>query len=129
MNASKSDNAEKRKTIKVDLLLIGMSFIWGLNFTVIKSALDHFSPVVFNAIRFTVASLLLLLILKLKEKSVKIDREDLKKFLLLALIGNSIYQILFINGISPRQPETPRLFWLQLQSSSPYLTPSRESKK
>lgn len=100
MNAKELSNAEKRKIIKVDLLLIGMSFIWGLNFTVIKSALEHFSPTVFNAIRFTAASLLLLLILKLKEKSIKIDMKDVKRFLLLAIIGNSIYQVLFINGIS-----------------------------
>ncbi|MBC7131167.1 EamA family transporter, partial [Candidatus Bathyarchaeota archaeon] len=83
----------------VDALLVGMSFIWGLNFTVIKAALDSFLPLSFNALRFSLASLLLIIFLKLKENSLKIRREDLKQFMFLALIGNTIYQILFINGI------------------------------
>ncbi|MCS7095686.1 MAG: DMT family transporter [Candidatus Bathyarchaeota archaeon] len=95
-----ADELKKQKNLQVDLMLIGMSFIWGLNFTVIKSTLNYFSPMVFNAIRFTAASLLLLAILKLKEKSIKIDGKDVKQFLLLAIIGNSLYQFLFINGIS-----------------------------
>jgi len=80
-------------------MLMIMSFIWGLNFTVIKSAMRYFSPMPFNAIRFTMASALLLIFLKIREKSISIRREDLKTFILLALIGNSLYQVLFINGI------------------------------
>ncbi|MEM1566276.1 MAG: DMT family transporter [Candidatus Bathyarchaeia archaeon] len=59
-----------------------------------------FLPLSFNALRFSIASALLILILKLKEKTFKVHRSDLKRFILLALLGNTIYQLLFINGIS-----------------------------
>lgn len=83
----------------VDIMLICMSFIWGFNFVVIKTALNNFTPLSFNALRFSIASFLLLVFLKFREKDFWIQKEDLKNFLLLALIGNTIYQILFINGI------------------------------
>ncbi|MEM2721065.1 MAG: DMT family transporter, partial [Candidatus Bathyarchaeia archaeon] len=73
-----------------------MSFIWGLNFVVIKTALNYFTPLSFNALRFSIASFLLLIFLKFREKNFWIRKNDLKNFLLLALIGNTIYQILFI---------------------------------
>ena len=83
----------------VDLMLVAMSFVWGFNFTVVKVALTFFSPLSFNALRFSLASLLLLGFLWLRERSLSIRREDLKKFVALAIIGNSVYQILFIHGI------------------------------
>lgn len=92
--------SESSKFSHVDALLVGMSLIWGLNFVVIKASLDFFLPLSFNALRFSIASVLLMFILKLKEKTFKVQRGDLKRFILLALIGNTIYQILFINGIS-----------------------------
>lgn len=80
-------------------MLIVMSFVWGLNFTIVKTALDYYSPLSFNALRFSIASLLMLVLLLLRERSLSIRREDLKKFVFLAIIGNSVYQILFIHGI------------------------------
>jgi len=90
----------KRGFSSVDLMLIMLSFVWGFNFTVVKTALEHYSPLSFNALRFIIASLLLLIFLWIKERSLSVSREDLKDFVVLALIGNSLYQILFINGIS-----------------------------
>ena len=83
----------------VDALLIFMSFVWGFNFTVVKYALEHFSPLVFNAIRFSIASLFLIVLLWVRERNLNLHTKDLKHFLLLALIGNSLYQVLFIQGI------------------------------
>jgi drug/metabolite transporter (DMT)-like permease len=92
-------HSEGSKFSRVDALLVGMSLIWGLNFVVVKISLDFFLPLSFNALRFSIASTLLMLILKVREKSFKIQKSDLKRFILLALMGNTIYQILFINGI------------------------------
>ncbi|MGB9854226.1 MAG: DMT family transporter [Candidatus Bathyarchaeales archaeon] len=99
MAESDSRRPAKLKLSSVDLMLIVMSFVWGFNFTVVKTALEYFSPLSFNALRFSIASLLLLIVLRLRERSLRIHREDLKKFVVLAIIGNSVYQILFINGI------------------------------
>ncbi|MEM2912066.1 MAG: DMT family transporter [Candidatus Bathyarchaeia archaeon] len=80
-------------------MLIIMSFVWGFNFAIVKTALVHYSPLSFNALRFSIASLFMLVLLRLRERSLSIRREDLKKFVVLAIIGNSVYQILFIHGI------------------------------
>lgn len=37
-------------------LAIAVSAIWGVNFVVIETGLDHFPPLLFNALRFTVAA-------------------------------------------------------------------------
>jgi drug/metabolite transporter (DMT)-like permease len=81
-------------------MLIMMSVIWGLNFTAIKGALADFQPLTFNAIRFGTSSLFLLGLLWLRERSIGIHRKDLAKFVLLAVIGNTAYQLFFINGIA-----------------------------
>ncbi len=77
-----------------------MSVVWGLNFTAIKGALADFQPLTFNAIRFGTSSLFLLGLLWLRERNVMIHRKDLGKFVLLAIVGNTAYQLFFINGIA-----------------------------
>jgi len=81
-------------------MLIMMSVVWGLNFTAIKGALAEFQPLTFNAIRFGTSSLFLLGLLWLRERSIGIHKKDLAKFVLLAIVGNTIYQLFFINGIA-----------------------------
>lgn len=99
MLAGDSQKREKSRFSLVDFMLIGMSVVWGLNFIVVKYALNFFSPLSFNAVRFSLASVILLVFMWVHERSLKIQRGDLKKFVFLALVGNTFYQILFINGI------------------------------
>jgi drug/metabolite transporter (DMT)-like permease len=73
--------------------------IWAFNFSVIKIALKEFTPGSFNGPRLTIASLLLLLFLRLKEGSIAPPRGDLLKLIILGVVGNTFYQYLFINGI------------------------------
>jgi drug/metabolite transporter (DMT)-like permease len=77
-----------------------MSFVWGLNFTAVKGALADFDPLSFNAIRFGTSSLILLSLLLVRERSLGIHRKDIRRFIMLALIGNTIYQLFFIMGIA-----------------------------
>ena len=42
-----------------DLLLLGVVLIWGINFPITKAALDEVHPLVFNAMRFTLGTVLL----------------------------------------------------------------------
>jgi len=100
MNEIASASAAKSRFSAVDLLLVTMSFIWGINFSIVKGALTDFSPLSFNAIRFSTASLLLLSLLWIRERSLSIRRKDAGYFVVLALIGNTIYQLFFINGIA-----------------------------
>lgn len=85
---------------ETDLMLIMMSVVWGLNFTAIKGALADFQPLTFNALRFGTSSIFLLAVLWMRERSIGIYRKDLAKFVLLAIVGNTAYQLFFINGIA-----------------------------
>lgn len=90
----------KARFSTVDIALVVMSFVWGLNFTAVKGALADFQPLTFNAIRFGTSSLFLLGVLWLRERSIGVHRKDLARFIMLALIGNTAYQLFFINGIA-----------------------------
>jgi len=98
--AAVSHAQAKARFSRVDLMLGAMSFIWGINFTAVKSALTDFSPLSFNAIRFGSASLILLGLLWLSERSFGLPKKDVARFVVLALIGNTAYQLFFINGIA-----------------------------
>ena len=74
--------------------------IWGTNYAVVKQTLSEMLPMTFNALRFSLASLLLCLVLLCSEGGFLLDRRDFKGILVLGLIGHTCYQFLFINGIA-----------------------------
>lgn len=76
-----------------------MTLIWGANFSVIKASLSDFLPLTFNILRFLIASVLILAILRHREGSLRTDKATLWKTAILGFIGNTIYQLLFIQGI------------------------------
>jgi drug/metabolite transporter (DMT)-like permease len=82
-----------------DLLMVLTCFFWALNITVVKIALREFAPHAFNAARLVIASVLLLAYLRLKEGGVAVGRADLLKLTALGIVGNTLYQLLFINGV------------------------------
>ncbi len=49
---------------KAEALLVAITFIWGSTFVIVKGALEDASPIPFLAIRFTLAGLLLFLVLR-----------------------------------------------------------------
>jgi len=46
------------------LLALGLAVVWGVNFVVIKVGLDHFPPLLFSALRFLVAAVPAILVLR-----------------------------------------------------------------
>jgi drug/metabolite transporter (DMT)-like permease len=83
--------------------------IWAFNFSVIKIALREFTPGSFNGPRLTLASLLLLLFLWRKEGTIAPARGDLLTLIGLGVVGNTLYQFLFINGIDRTSASTTSL--------------------
>lgn len=83
-----------------DLLLLLMTIIWGSNFTAIKYSLEDLLPLSFNALRFTIASIAMLLMALASRTNFKVAPGDGKKLLALGLLGNTFYQSLFISGMS-----------------------------
>ncbi|UCC72766.1 MAG: EamA family transporter [Gemmatimonadota bacterium] len=74
-------------------------FIWASNFSVLKFALREMSPLAFNGVRFTLASILLWVTVKVGGRTTAIDRRYWPALIGLGFLGNTIYQILFIYGI------------------------------
>lgn len=82
-----------------DIMLIGTSVIWGVNFSIVKIALADFSPLSFNALRFGFASLFTLALSALKQ-DFNFRKEDFWRLFMLSSIGYVIYQLCFIHGIA-----------------------------
>jgi drug/metabolite transporter (DMT)-like permease len=74
--------------------------IWGMNFSVTKSAFDQLPPLPFTAIRFTVSSVLLWLIIRVAEGPAKLPPGALRQLILLGVLGNSCYQLAFMLGLA-----------------------------
>ncbi|MDE2678987.1 MAG: EamA family transporter [Gemmatimonadota bacterium] len=83
----------------VDLGLILTATIWGLNFTVVKAALDEIGPLAFNALRFPCAAVAVWFLIRATGRRVMPPRKDWGIVLLLALIGHVAFQICFIFGL------------------------------
>jgi drug/metabolite transporter (DMT)-like permease len=82
-----------------DLGLLLMAVIWGVNFPVIKAALGEIPPLAFNALRFPLAALTILIILRWKEGYSWPERADWPRVFFLGILGNVVYQGFFIFGV------------------------------
>jgi len=92
------ENSEKFG--KTDLSMLLVVLIWAVNFSLIKVALTEFSPMAFNGIRMVFASVILIFFLLLTKKGLRVPKKELGKLVVLGIIGNAVYQLLFIHGIN-----------------------------
>lgn len=81
------------------LQLLLLVVIWAVNFSVIKVALAQLPPMAFNPPRFVLASVLVLLVLRRRGPIPLPETQDRLHILGLGVLGNVIYQLLFIHGI------------------------------
>jgi len=109
VSVSPQNNENSSRLGATDLFMLLAVLIWAFNFSVVKIALKEFTPGSFNGPRLTIASLLLLLFLRLKEGSVAPPRGDFLRLLVLGVVGNTFYQFLFINGIHRTSASTTSL--------------------
>jgi len=84
----------------IDLALIMMTVIWGMNAVIVKLTYTQIPPMAFMAVRFVMAGALLLIILRVTEGSLRVDRRDWPKFLVAGMVGTGLYQPLFLTGLS-----------------------------
>ncbi len=84
----------------VDLGLLVTIVIWGVNYAAIKAALREFDPYVFNAVRFALATATLAVLARSRGPLPRIAGRDHARLALLGVLGNSIYQMIFISGIA-----------------------------
>lgn len=97
---------------RVHLAMLALVTVWGFNFALVKATFAELPPLVFNGLRFAIASVLLLLAMRhiepnriqnwsktMSEPAAR-GRVEWWKLFVLGLIGNSAYQLFFILGLA-----------------------------
>lgn len=73
--------------------------LWAANFIVVKEALTILPPAAFTLLRYTLASVALVMILRIYEGTVRLPRPDVGRILGLGALGFGLYQILWTTGL------------------------------
>ena len=76
-----------------------MALIWGVNFSVVKFGTSVFTPLAFTGLRVMLAAVVLLAISSARKKAFP-RRNEILALMGLGIIGNGLYQILFVEGIA-----------------------------
>jgi len=93
-------SSEEHRTFgKTDALLILMATIWAVNFSVIKYAVQFIPPLAFTGLRVGLAATVLLGIAFVQHRPWP-PRRDILFLIMLGVVGNGLYQLLFIEGLS-----------------------------
>lgn len=87
---------------KAHLALLATNIFFAINFTAIKSLINNalVKPFGLNLIRVTVTTILLWAIYLFKQQRTIIHKKDIFRFILCALTGIAVNQLLFIKGLS-----------------------------
>ena len=78
-----------------ELAVLVIMFFWAGNFIVVKGAIGILPPIGFTFLRYCVAAVTLLVLLRLREGAIRLPRGDVVPILLLGVIGFGCYQILW----------------------------------
>jgi drug/metabolite transporter (DMT)-like permease len=91
-----------------DLQLLLMALIWGVNFSVVKYGTTALSPLAYNGIRVALAAVALAIVARLARETWPRGR-DLRVMFALGVMGNGVYQLFFIEGVSRTRAGTAAL--------------------
>lgn len=91
---------DHKKFGATDIFMLLAVMCWAINFPLIKIALREFSPMGFNGIRLFLASLILIIVLFISGERFSLAKSDILKIFVLAIIGNTAFQLLFIHGLN-----------------------------
>jgi drug/metabolite transporter (DMT)-like permease len=84
----------------VESMLLAAVLIWAANYPVSKYGLNGLGVFVFNALRFLVASVFLVLLFVRRFQWMPVEKNDWLKILGLGILGNVIYQAAFVAGLN-----------------------------
>ncbi len=83
----------------LNLRLLLVALVWGVNFSVIKFALADFHPLSFTVVRFSLAAVFLIIIMLANREPLTVERRDRVAIIRLGFLGITLYNILFIYGL------------------------------
>lgn len=91
-------NFSKKSLVESSLFIVAV--IWALNFSVVKYSLNEIDPLSFNGLRFIFAAAIIWIVLLYRNQVFLIPKRDWLPLIGMGLLGNLIYQGLFIIGIN-----------------------------
>ncbi|HKV39944.1 MAG TPA: DMT family transporter [Blastocatellia bacterium] len=97
--ASRGSRSATTSFGSADLLLLLTTLIWGSNYVVIKYALEDILPINFTALRFAIASIVMLALMRASGRNLKLEPGDFWKLFALGIVSNVLYQVLFMEGM------------------------------
>ncbi|MED1267296.1 EamA family transporter [Bacillus mycoides] len=83
----------------IELLILSVVIIWGINYTIAKYGLLEFTAIEFTAVRMMAAAPLLLLLTFFIEKSLYMERKDIPRLIIVSVVGIVLYQTLFMETV------------------------------
>jgi drug/metabolite transporter (DMT)-like permease len=96
LSASASFGGDRRI---VELGVLAVMVVWAGNFIVVKDVISVMPPVAFTFLRYSLASLTLLAILRWSEGRIRLPRPETWRILILGGLGFGVYQILWTVGL------------------------------
>lgn len=99
-----------------DALLVVTMLLWGINYTVVKYGTQRLDPLAYNVARIVLGTLAFLVIVRVRPGR-PIARRDLWALLGLGVLGNGVYQVMFVEGVARTRAGTAAL----ILSASPAL--------
>ena len=99
---------------KAEIALVGNTIIWGASFVIVKGALAGVSPILFVALRFSVAALALLAVFRQRSRGRSVARRELQAG---ALIGTLLFLGFFLQTAGLQFTTAPKSAFLTGMSS------------
>ncbi|MBN1679561.1 MAG: DMT family transporter [Anaerolineae bacterium] len=95
MNTSNSARSQNQANLAMSIMV----FVWGFHFVVLKNGIDQIDPMTFNALRFT-AALPLFILIPIRDRSLlRLSWRDFRSIALVTIIGPIGFQVFFVNGL------------------------------
>jgi drug/metabolite transporter (DMT)-like permease len=97
VTARPESSARDRRIAELGVLFVMV--VWGSNFIVVKAAIEVLPPVGMSAIRFGLAALVLLALLRWREGTIRLPARDLLGMAAVGALGFGVYQVLWTTGL------------------------------
>lgn len=93
-----------------DASLLLMAVIWGMNFSVVKYGASAFAPLAFNGVRVLLGTVAICLVAAVATRGERWPSRPVALALMgLGVLGNGVYQVLFVEGVARTQAGTASL--------------------
>lgn len=92
-----------------DVTLLLVALIWGVNYTIVKFGTTLVDPLAYNGVRVALAAVLLAVIVTIGRERFPPARA-IAALLALGVLGNGVYQLLFVEGIARTRASDAALF-------------------